>query len=102
MFEPPLRAITLSFAPPTHHGVAAAFLQLTQRLSATFCIALVTGVALAGDLRTATATGLRQGLLICFGLVLAACVLSFSPALRNTPKVHDAPAESTNPGTMHE
>ncbi|GAB3833591.1 MFS transporter [Dactylosporangium cerinum] len=43
VFEPSLRAITLSFAPATHHGVAAAFLQLTQRLSATFCVALVTG-----------------------------------------------------------
>ncbi|MFF5235235.1 MFS transporter [Dactylosporangium sp. NPDC000521] len=84
VFEPPLRAITLSFAPPTHHGVAAAFLQLTQRLSATFRIALVTGVALTGDLRTLTTDGLRHGLLICFGLVLTACLLSFSPALRST------------------
>ncbi|MEU7870335.1 MFS transporter [Dactylosporangium sp. NPDC049140] len=90
IFEPPLRAITLSFAPPTHHGVAAAFLQLTQRLSATFCIALVTGVALAGDLRTVTPVGLRHGLLICFGFVLAACLLSFSPALRGTAAAHRA------------
>ncbi|GAA3598701.1 MFS transporter [Kineosporia mesophila] len=54
VFEPPLRAITLSFAPPTHHGVAAAFLQLTQRLSATFGVALVTSVMFTADLVTVT------------------------------------------------
>ncbi|MET7402680.1 MFS transporter [Dactylosporangium sp. NPDC005572] len=85
LLEPPLRAVTLSFAPPTHHGVAAALLQLTQRLSATFCVALVTGVVLGTDLRTVTAGGLRHGLLICCGLVLAACALSFSRALRTSP-----------------
>ncbi|GAA3300206.1 MFS transporter [Dactylosporangium vinaceum] len=96
VLEPPLRAITLSFAPPTHHGVAAAFLQLTQRLSATFCIALVTGVALGGDLRTVSAVGVRHGLLICFGLVLAAGLLSFSRALRGTPEEHHAPAQTAH------
>ncbi|TQS46205.1 MFS transporter [Cryptosporangium phraense] len=84
VLEPPLRAITLGFAPPIHHGVAAAFLQLTQRLSATFCVALVTGTMLATDLRTVTAGGLRRGFLICFALLAAASVLSFSRALIRT------------------
>jgi hypothetical protein len=91
VFEPPLRAITLSFAPSTHHGVAAAFLQLTQRLSATFCVALVTGVVLTNDLATVTPSGLQHGLLICAGLVLTACGLSFSSALRNSPNTHPGP-----------
>ncbi|MEV6929399.1 MFS transporter [Dactylosporangium sp. NPDC051485] len=90
VFEPPMRAITLGFASVAHHGVAAAFLQLTQRLSATFCVALVTGVMLTADLRTVTADGLQHGVLICFGLVLVACVLSFSPALRATAQTHGA------------
>ncbi|GAA2580328.1 MFS transporter [Dactylosporangium fulvum] len=96
ILEPPLRAITLSFAPATHHGVAAAFLQLTQRLSATFCIALVTGVVLTTDLQIVTADGLQHGLLICFGLVVVACVLSFSPALRIAAQSHGTAPDAAN------
>jgi MFS family permease len=98
-FEPPLRAITLSFAPATHHGVAAAFLQLTQRLSATFCIALVTGVMLTTDLRAVTAGGLQQALWICFGLVVGACLLSLSPALRTLPQP-EPPLPVAEPGPL--
>ncbi|WP_432842464.1 MFS transporter [Dactylosporangium sp. CA-092794] len=94
VFEPSMRAITLSFATGAHHGVAAAFLQLTQRLSATFCVALVTGVMLTADLRTVTAGGLQHALLICFGLVLAACALSFGPALRVPAQPPEAIPES--------
>ena len=82
IFEPPIRMITLSFAPPTHHGVAASFLQLTQRLSATFFIALVTSVMFSTGLQTVTAGGMRVSLLICCGLVLSACALSCGPALQ--------------------
>jgi MFS family permease len=89
VLEPPLRAITLSFAPSTHHGVAASFLQLTQRLSATFCIALVTGVMFTSDLHTVTERGLQHSLLICSGLILLAGVLSLSPALRSGTRLSD-------------
>jgi hypothetical protein len=75
-------------------GVAAGFLQLAQRLSATFCVALVTGVMLTGDLETVTPSGLQHGLLICSGLVLTACVLSFSAAPRSSPNVHAALADT--------
>lgn len=83
VFEPPLRAITLGFASPAHHGVAASFLQLTQRLSATFCVALVTGVVLTDGLRTVGPDGLQHGLLICLALLAAATGLSLTPALRH-------------------
>ncbi|WP_165914900.1 MFS transporter [Nocardia alba] len=53
--EPPLRTVTLSFAPRSLHGVAASFLQLTQRLSATIFIALSTGILLAVGGTTSTA-----------------------------------------------
>lgn len=87
--EPPLRAVTLGFAPDGFRGVAASFLQLTQRLSATFCVALATGLvfgSLSGSADgSATVDGLRNGLILCAILgvgstVVAAAVLG--PAAR--------------------
>ncbi|MBH0778473.1 MFS transporter [Nocardia bovistercoris] len=81
LVEPPLRAVTLSFAPASLHGVAASFLQLTQRLSATFCIALATGVLLAFG-ATASLGSLRAALLLCAAVSGAATLASFSRHLR--------------------
>lgn len=48
--EPPLRAVTLDRVGSDVRGVAASFLQLTQRLAATFTVALFTGILLGfGD-----------------------------------------------------
>ncbi|MEV0354569.1 MFS transporter [Nocardia sp. NPDC050697] len=77
--EPPLRAVTLGFAPSSLHGVAASFLQLTQRLSATFCIALGTGVLLATG---ATTGSLGRAVLLCALASLVATAVSFAPAFR--------------------
>jgi len=73
VIEPPLRAITLSFAPHGMHGVAASFLQLTQRLSATFFVALTTGVLLSVGGRT-SADSLRIAVLICTAAIVAALI----------------------------
>jgi len=78
--EPPLRAITLGFASPGVHGVAASFLQLTQRLSATFFVALATGILLGGD---ASPAALRAAVAVCAAACLAALAVSWHPALRS-------------------
>lgn len=79
--EPPLRAVTLAFAPSSLHGVAASFLQLTQRLSATFCIALTTGVLLAFD-ATASSAALGSAVLLCFAASASAAAAAFARAFR--------------------
>lgn len=60
--EPILRARTLSRAPAGHYGVAASFLQLAQRLSGTFLVALASGLLLAGS-------GARMGTALLVSLV---------------------------------
>lgn len=75
-FEPPLRALTLAHAQPGEYGLAASFLQLAQRLSATFCVALVTGVAFAGGGTLVDTAGLRVGLAVCAGLLLASLAVA--------------------------
>ncbi|WP_157514226.1 MFS transporter [Nocardia concava] len=75
--EPPLRAVTLSFSPPSLHGVAASFLQLTQRLSATLCIALGTGVLLAFG-ATASGRSLCWAVLLCAAFSAVAMAVSLS------------------------
>ena len=85
LVEPPLRALTLGFAADAVRGVAASFLQLTQRLSATFCVALATGLILGTDGARPTEDGLRAGLLVCLVLLIAATLVSrlrLEPALR--------------------
>lgn len=71
-FEPPMRALTLSYARPGEYGLAASFLQLAQRLSATFCVALVTGVAFGGAGIAVSRDGLQTGLAVCAVLLVAA------------------------------
>ncbi|MDQ1111595.1 MFS family permease [Microbacterium testaceum] len=83
LIEPALRAITLGFAPSTLHGVAASFLQLTQRLSATFFVALATGVLL-GVAAAPSTSSLRVAVGISAGAVLVALVVALSPALHRS------------------
>jgi len=64
LVEPVVRATTLSFAPAELHGVAASFLQLTQRLSATFLVALATGILLTST-GVSTAATLQAALATC-------------------------------------
>ncbi|TPW75713.1 MFS transporter [Schumannella soli] len=86
LLEPPLRAITLGFAPAALHGSAASFLQLTQRFSATFCVALVSGLLLAGSAGAGVATVSREGLTaalaVCTGLLGGALLIALLPVLR--------------------
>ncbi|UGT41757.1 MFS transporter [Nocardia yamanashiensis] len=91
--EPPLRAVTLAFSPPALHGVAASFLQLTQRLSATFCIALTTGVLLAFG-PSASAASLRWALLLCGAAAALATALSFARYFRAGPPTPAVAARS--------
>lgn len=93
LVEPPLRAITLGFAEPALHGVAASFLQLTQRLSATFFVALATGVLLGvgGAVAPVSPEALRLAIAISAASCLVALVVSLRPAFR-------VPGEGTTAG----
>lgn len=94
LFEPPFRAVALSFSTSVHHGVAASFLQLTQRLSATFCVALVAGIVLSSsEAGVVTADGLRGGLVACAVLLAGAFLASRHPALRRSPAPREFAAE---------
>ncbi|WP_159502426.1 MFS transporter [Microbacterium sp. 18062] len=87
--EPPLRAVTLSFAPASVHGVAASFLQLTQRLSATFFVALATGLLLGAG-GQATAESLRGAVLICVAASAVSAAAAFGRDFRRPPSPHVA------------
>ncbi|WP_284293261.1 MFS transporter [Luteimicrobium album] len=89
--EPPLRAVTLDFAPPGFHGVAASFLQLTQRLSATFCVALATGLLLRDGVPSRSS--FAAAVLACTALSVAALVVASLPALHRARSVEPAVAE---------
>lgn len=87
--EPILRAATLSFAPAGAYGVAAAFLQLTQRLSSTFFVALASGLLLSG-----VRGGFVSALGVSAGAAACAAVLSLAPDLRRARLASAAPAPS--------
>ncbi|KAB1644464.1 MFS transporter [Pseudoclavibacter sp. CFCC 14310] len=86
--EPVLRAVTLDHAPEWAHGVAASFLQLVQRLAATFFVALATGLLLSRD----DAFGLTLGVAVGVGGTAAAWALALGSAfrLRTAPEQHAA------------
>lgn len=69
--EPVLRAVTLGFAPPGSYGVAASFLQLTQRLAGTFFVALCSGLLLAGGTRALSVSVLVGGAATALALLLS-------------------------------
>ena len=81
LVEPPLRTVTLSHATPALHGVAASFLQLTQRLSATYVVALASGILL-GAAGAPTAESLQSALALCAAGVAISAVIAFDPSLR--------------------
>lgn len=84
LFEPAMRHTTLQYAVPGGYGLAASFLQLTQRLSATFCVALVTGVSFVGGAGvTVTLGGMRGALAVCAVLFGGALAASLTPAPRD-------------------
>jgi len=106
LVEPPLRAVTLSHAPAALHGVAASFLQLTQRLSATYVVALATGILL-GAAGGVTAESLQRALLVCGAFVLLSSIVSLDPslrraadALRGVATPGERPADSGDTGAM--
>jgi MFS family permease len=76
VIEPSMRVVTLSYATGRTHGVAASFLQLTQRLSATALVALTTGILLGVS---GTATGARLG--AALGVCAAASAIALLVAL---------------------
>lgn len=81
VIEPPLRAITLSHASGDLHGVAASFLQLSQRLSATYAVALATGILL-GITGVPTPPQLRAALVVCALAVAVAAVVAVDGSVR--------------------
>ncbi|WP_345800428.1 MFS transporter [Microbacterium sp. AZCO] len=81
LIEPPLRTVTLSHATPALHGVAASFLQLTQRLSATYIVAVATGILL-GASGLASAASLQAALAVCAAAVGLSALIAFDPSLR--------------------
>ncbi|MFD0994438.1 MFS family permease [Pseudoclavibacter chungangensis] len=81
--EPALRAVTLGHAPPGFNGVAASFLQLTQRLSATFFVALTTGILLAGAASPTAALG--WALLVCALAAACAALTATDRSVRGAP-----------------
>jgi hypothetical protein len=74
------RAYTLRHSPDGSRGVAAGFLQLAQRLSATVCLAAATGVAFSHGSAQPSAHGTGLALGLCAVLVL----LSLTISLRRT------------------
>ncbi len=69
--EPMIRVLALARAPQGMAGVAASFLQLTQRLAATLAVALGTGILLAGG---TSAASLATALIIFAGCALVAAL----------------------------
>ncbi|GIF20930.1 MFS family permease [Actinoplanes tereljensis] len=72
----PNQALTLGHAPPGVAGLAAAFLQLAQRISASIGMAAVTGVVLA-TMGTADSTPVVHGLAICAVMLAAGAFVAW-------------------------
>jgi hypothetical protein len=87
--EPPLRAVTLDFAPSGFHGVAASFLQLAQRLSATFCVALAIGLLLRDGVPSRGS--FASAVLACTVLSVAALGVASLPTLHRARAVETIP-----------
>ena len=81
LVEPTLRTLTLAHATRELHGVAASFLQLTQRLSATYAVALATGILL-GATGAATPESLQRALLVCAAAVALSTIVALDGSLR--------------------
>lgn len=89
MVDAPNRALTLESSPPGGHGVAAGFLQLSQRLSATVTIAAVSGLylsALSTD-PSDFAGAATAGLVVCGVMITLSLVLAVADGRR---RAHDS------------
>lgn len=96
LIEPPLRAVTLGFSPAGLNGVAASFLQLTQRLSATFFVALATGILL-GLGGGVSVESLRVTVVISAVAAVAAVGVSLHPVLREHTVLRVDPLSEAGP-----
>ncbi|WP_430787285.1 MFS transporter [Actinoplanes sp. G11-F43] len=65
----PNQALTLAHAPAGAAGLAGAFLQVSQRISATLATAVVTGIMVTDD-------GVSAGLAICVAMLIASTACS--------------------------
>ncbi len=98
LVEPPLRAVTLGFAPAGLHGVAASFLQLTQRLSATFCVAVATGLLFWGS-GAGTVTTARS---FVVALAFCATLLGLAAAVSAARWLHAPPGPAVVPDVVEQ
>ena len=75
--EAPNRALTFASVPTSASGVAAGFLQLSQRLCATITIAAATGIFLAADAdRVSRTAAVGVAVLLTAGLLIASLTAS--------------------------
>ncbi len=83
--EAPNRALTLSSVPTSASGLAAGFLQLSQRLTATITIAAATGIFLAADPAAgAQASAVSHGLILTVALLTLSVGVSLTEQRRRT------------------
>ncbi|GIG22285.1 MFS transporter [Cellulomonas chitinilytica] len=101
LVEPPLRAVTLGFAPAGFHGVAASFLQLTQRLSATFCVAVASGLLLRGPDAEVTSSSFVVSLLFCGVLLVLAAGVGSTRWLHGGPRTTGRTDASADLAPVH-
>ncbi|EME19853.1 MFS transporter [Rhodococcus triatomae] len=78
MVDAPNRVLTLEASPAGGHGVAAGFLQLSQRLSATVSVAAVSGLYLSALVADADdfAGAATAGLAVCAAMIAVSLTLA--------------------------
>ncbi|WP_424809528.1 MFS transporter [Rhodococcus sp. 27YEA15] len=79
LVDAPNRMLTLEYAPPGANGVAAGFLQLSQRLSATLSLAAVSGIYL-GSLGSSP-DGFGRAVALALALCVVMLLLSLASAI---------------------
>ncbi|MCA0156458.1 MFS transporter [Tsukamurella sp. M9C] len=92
LVDAPNRALTLEYAPPAANGVAAGFLQLVQRLSATVALTATSGLYLA---RPHDAGGLVLALALCLAMFVAGLGCAVLDARRRATRPSSAEHQVT-------
>ncbi|TWS19480.1 MFS transporter [Tsukamurella asaccharolytica] len=92
LVDAPNRALTLEYAPPAANGVAAGFLQLVQRLSATVALTATSGLYLA---RPHEAGGLVLALGLCLAMFVAGLCCAVLDARRRATRRRSAEHQVT-------
>ncbi|MFF2083594.1 MFS transporter [Nocardia sp. NPDC058176] len=87
--DAPNRAMTLEYAPVGANGVAAGFLQLAQRLSATVVLTAVAGLYLTAPVGR---HGVAAGLGVCLVLIVLALACAVADLRRRS--VEDGPGDA--------